>query len=328
MSTSRRRLSAAERVELMLSVLPWLAAKGPTPLTEVAEQFGADPDQLRADLETVFYEVEPLPGPDHMVEVDIDPDGGIVSVHLPGSFEEPPRLDHVEALLLLAAGSALAGEPGSDVALAPALEKLTRALGKGAETALQVDLGRGDPAVRAEVRTALAERRRLELTYFAWSSDEVSRRTVDPWAVRSFEGHWYLSGHDHDRGALRHFRLDRVLTARSSGPTGAFDVPGEVEEPEDQLREGGRRVGLRLPPQAAWVVESHPVQRWEDIGNAVHVELRVHSDAWLDRLLVRLGPEATAMDLDTDESLLPRRAAAAERILSRYHRSGVATGDG
>lgn len=326
MNPAAHRPSAAQRVELMLSVLPWLAATGPTPLAEVAVQFGADPAQLRADLETVFYEVEPLPGPDHMVEVDIDPDDDTVSVHLPGSFEEPPRLDHAEALLLLAAGTALVGEPGTDVALAPALEKLTAALGQGAGTALQVDLGRGDPSVRAVARAALAERRRLELTYFAWSSDEVTDRTIDPWAVRSFEGHWYLSGYDHDRSALRHFRLDRVLAAASTGPTGAFEVPHEVEEPEDRLGDGGRRVALRLPPQAAWVVEGHPLQSWADDGDSVQVELLVHSDPWLDRLLVQLGPGTTATDLESGESLLPRRVQAARRILSRY-RSGATADD-
>ena len=325
---ARRQPNAAERVEMMLSVLPWLAAQsGPVAMTEVADKFGADPGRLRDDLMAVFLDVEPIVGPDHMVVVDLDEESDEVSVTLPGSFEQPPRLDHTEALHLLAAGIALAEEPGADAALSPAVAKLTEALGPSAVTALQIDLGRGDPGIRQVVRDALLHRKQLEITYFAWSSDAVTTRRVDPWAVRSFEGQWYLSGFCHESDGMRHFRLDRVLAAEAVGESAAFDVPEQVEEPAASIGEGGQLVRFRIAPHAAWLVQSHPIEEWHDDGDTIDVTMRIHNNAWLDRLLVRLGPDATAEDLSTGESLLPRRVAAAERILQRYRQSDSNSGD-
>ena len=47
---------------------------------------------------------------------------------------------------------------------------------------------------------------------------------------------------------------------------------------------------------------------------------------WLERLLLRLGPSASARDLDTGEDLGVLASAAAGRILERY-REGAAHGE-
>lgn len=51
------------------------------------------------------------------------------------------------------------------------------------------------------------------------------RRTVQPWRLSFSRGHWYLDGHDIDRGAERQFRLDRIDGDVESGPAGSFDRP-------------------------------------------------------------------------------------------------------
>lgn len=318
-----RRLNEAERVEVMLSVLPWLAAKGGAPLAEVATHFGVDAARLRADLDKVFLDVEPA-GAGSLVDVLIDEDDDdFVTVVLPGSFEEPPHLDHNEALLLLAAGTAMLGERGTGLALEPAVEKLVAALGDGAETAIAVDLGAGDPAMREVLRTAVNDRHTIEIHYFSWGSDEVTTRTVDPWALRSVDGHWYLTGRCHDRDAMRHFRLDRMLDATARDSTDAFDPPAEIDLPDAGFATGARIVALRIPTEATWVIESFPVQTWRDDGDTVEVTLAIHHDRWLDRVLLALPPEVTATDVATGEDLHDRGAAAAQQILERH-----ADGDG
>ena len=41
--------------------------------------------------------------------------------------------------------------------------------------------------------------------------DETDKRTVEPWAVHSKDGHWYLAGWDTDRGEQRVFRISRIV---------------------------------------------------------------------------------------------------------------------
>lgn len=309
-------MKQAERVEVMLSVLPWLAATGGAPLVETAERFGVDPEALRADLESVNLDVEPVVGPDSMVQVDFGDhdDDDWVSVILPGSFEQPPELTHSEALVLLAAGSALLGERDSHLALAPAVDKLVTVLGPGAERALDVDLGAGDPDLRTLLRRGVDEQLTVSIGYFSWSSDEVSTRTVDPWALNSVNGNWYLTGWCHDRRDSRHFRLDRVLSAELTDAAVKVPAPAEVPYPQPGIGEPNRVVSVTLPATHAWLVDSYPLVSFEDLGEQVSAQIAVYSDGWLDRLLVRLPPDATVADA-SGADLAARRREVARRII-------------
>ena len=315
MSAPGKKMNDAERVEVMLSVLPWLAARGGAPLSEVAEHFGVDRERLRDDLLRVFYDVEPEVGADNMVDVHIDDsDDEWVTVALPGSFEQPPRLDHSEALALLAAGTAFVDERGSELALEPALRKLGAVLGPGAATALDVDLGGGDPDLRRLLRTAVEQQRSVVLEYFAWGSDEVGVRTVDPWAVHSVTGNWYLTGWCHDREASRHFRLDRVLSAEATEDPIRTPAPTDLPHPTPGVGRAEHTVEVTLPVQHVWLVDSFPVESFEDLGDRVRVTVAVYSESWLDRFLVRLPEDATVHDAQGTD-LWRRRGEVARRIM-------------
>jgi predicted DNA-binding transcriptional regulator YafY len=51
------------------------------------------------------------------------------------------------------------------------------------------------------------------------------RREVDPYALVSREGFWYVVGHDHGAAAMRTFRVDRIDGDVGVGRAGAFDRP-------------------------------------------------------------------------------------------------------
>ena len=55
---------------------------------------------------------------------------------------------------------------------------------------------------------------------------EPTVRTLEPWGIVSWHGHWYVVGHDRDRDAARMFRLSRVEgTVSKVGRAGSFTVP-------------------------------------------------------------------------------------------------------
>lgn len=72
---------------------------------------------------------------------------------------------------------------------------------------------------------ALGERRTVRFGYRA------AERVVDPHRLSYSGGHWYLIGHDHDRGEVRNFRLDRMDAAPATGPAGAFERPAGSPPP-------------------------------------------------------------------------------------------------
>jgi proteasome accessory factor C len=251
---------------------------------------------------------------DRLIDVSVI-DGG-VEIRLAEYFERPLRLTPAEGLALLAAGRALLAVPGSDTEgpLATALAKLDDAL--GAPGSLAVDVGASDQLER--LQDAAASDERVEIDYYSFARDEMTTRVIDPWRVFHAFGTWYVAGWCHRAGGERLFRVDRVRAVRATGEHFDPDTRGD-----DELRDlvyhpspDDPRVQLRLAPAAEWVVESHPHEsatRRKD--GSWDVVLAVSEPAWLERLLVSLGPDATVV---APPDLLDLGATAAARLRARY----------
>jgi proteasome accessory factor C len=307
------RRSAGERLRRLLAVVPWVvAADGPT-VAEVCRRFGFTEDELLADLDLVFCcGVHPFT-PDALMDVVIE--DGRVWIRYADYFERPFRLTPDEGLALVAAGTALAAVPGADASgpLARALEKVAGVLGIDPGEVVDVSLGPAPAAILADLRLAVGQHRQVELDYYTYGRDERTTRVVEPHAVYAAEGAWYLSGWCHLAGDDRRFRLDRIASLRLLD--GTFEPPRRAPgtavfdpRPDDP------RVVLELAPRARWVAEQYPTEAVEDLGEGrLRVTLVAGERAWLERLLLRLGPDATQV-----EGAEGVREGAARRILARY----------
>jgi hypothetical protein len=80
-------------------------------------------------------------------------------------------------------------------------------------------------------------------------------------------------------------------------------------------------VTLELAAAAAWVAEAYPTEAvTERSDGSLEIVLAVSEQAWLERLLLRLGPDARAVAPSTVERLAPD---AARRILGRYRETAA-----
>ena len=116
------------------------------------------------------------------------------------------------------------------------------------------------------------------------------------------------------------FRVDRI---RSVLPTGEFFEPGAIDVETGAVyvpRENDTRVTLVVGPAAAWVPEAVPTEAvTERADGSLEIVLAVSDLGWLERLLLRLGPDARVI---APEALVHTAADTARRILERY-RVGV-----
>ncbi|HEX2274817.1 MAG TPA: WYL domain-containing protein [Acidimicrobiales bacterium] len=313
------RLSADERLQRILSLVPWVAANdGPT-IAEVCSRFGCTEDELLDDLQLLFLcGLHPYT-PDVLIDVDVA--DGRVWIRYADYFARPLRLTPSEGLALLAAGTTLLAAPGADPdgPLARGLAKLAEALGVDAEESVEVSLGLAPPETLEVLSGAAARHRQVEIEYYAFGRDEWTRRVVDPYAVFSAGGQWYLSAWCHAVADERLFRVDRVREAVEL-ETG-FEPPARRPELSVyRARPDDPRVTLDLAPSGRWVAEQYPTEAVEELGDGhLRVTLAVSERPWLERLLLRLGPAARVVDGDPDAG-----RAAACRVLARYRadRSG------
>ncbi|HWH35190.1 MAG TPA: WYL domain-containing protein [Acidimicrobiales bacterium] len=312
------RPGASERLRRLLALVPWVVARDGPAIEEVCTRFGLTEAELVADLDLVFLcGVHPFT-PDSLIDVVVA--DGRVWISYADYLERPLRLTPEEGLALVAAGSAALAVPGSDPdgPLARGLAKLAHLLGIDPAVDLDVALGAAPEGVVEGLRHALATGRQVEIDYYAYGRDQRSRRVVDPLDVFAAEGQWYLQAWCHLAEADRRFRLDRIGSLTVSDRAAEHrPPPGDGEARPRRVFEAAPdhpRVVLDLEPAARWVGERYPVEHVEELGGGrCRVALAVSERAWLERLLLRLGPRATVV-----EGADGVAATAARRVLDRY----------
>ena len=309
------------RLRRVLALVPYVLAHPGVTIGELAERFEVSEAELERDLELLPLCGLPPYTADRLIDVWVV--DGAVEIRLAEYFERPLRLTPAEGLALLAAGRALLSVPGSDPVgpLATALDKLDDAL--DARGRLAVDVGGSDHL--EELQDAATASEQVEIDYYSFARDEMTTRIVDPWRVFHAFGAWYLAAWCHRATAERLFRVDRVRAVRPTGEH--FDLPElsgsesgdravDAAELVYRPRPDDPRVTLRLAPSADWVVESYPHEAAEQLADGSwRVVLAVSEPAWLERLLLALGPDA-AVEGPPEASRVAPDAAA--RILRRY----------
>jgi proteasome accessory factor B len=119
----------------------------------------------------------------------------------------------------------------------PAARALVKLKALGVETDDESLVG-VEPRVRAAEPAFeplyAATRDRAAVTFaYRTREGEASRRRLEPWVLTSRAGHWYVVGHDRDRGARRSFRLSRIEgPVQRIGPAGGYEVPPDLEPGE------------------------------------------------------------------------------------------------
>ncbi|GII97433.1 helix-turn-helix transcriptional regulator [Sinosporangium siamense] len=160
---------------------------------------------------------------------------------LPG-YKLPPLMltdDEATALVLGLLSGRRTGLTAGEAATESALAKLQRVMPPALRARVQAVSetvgftgapGRRDAAPETGHLLSLADavrgHRRVRLDYRSYAGDP-STREVDPFGLVFHGGRWYLTGHDHSRGEMRTFRVDRVVALACTGEE--FTGPGDFD---------------------------------------------------------------------------------------------------
>jgi proteasome accessory factor C len=306
----------------VLAIVPWIVANPDHLVSDVASRFGISEKELLDDLSVVYMVGLPPYSPDALVDVQIDEEGR-VAIRLADFFSRPLRLTPGQALALVASSEGLLSVPGTDPdgALARAMAKLRVALG-GAAAAdrVDIDLGSVEADLLEQLRQAAATATEVEIDYYSYNRDVQSTRRIAPWWIFSDSGAWYVHAWCHQAEGERIFRVDRIEASRPLGHPAAVRPEADREgSGVFHPRADHPRVTLDLQPEAAWVVEHFPCEVIEDRSDGtVRATLVVTGQAWLERLLVQVGPAARVVGLSSFDGADRLAAATAGTILSRY----------
>jgi proteasome accessory factor BC len=290
-------------------------------IAELCEQLNLSEEELREDINVL--NVVNFGGGSYVLYAEILEDEGEIDVDpepYSDNFDRPARLLPVEAKALVAAID-LIGEHVPEGSLSSAREKIVAALG---EDPMQQGLHvahatSNDTEVAAIVSRAIVGHRLVELDYYKENEDEFSLRRVEPYALTNGQEGWYVASFDPEKGAMRHFRLDRIRRAEvckeSFEPRPEVDPAAEVD---GWLRTGevqaSRTARVWITPERArWAREQRRVSE-ELADGSIVVELSYAGTDWLVREVLKEAGDAAVLEPeDAREAVLAavRRLQAA-----------------
>lgn len=300
--------TSAERLSRMLALVPWLIAHDGVTIDEAAAHFEISAEQLEKDLWLLIVCGLPGYGPDQLVDIDFWDDGRIHVLDAQ-TLDRPLRLGADEAMTLLLGLRLLEQVPGvhDRSALLSAAAKLGQAVdlpdGDAAVSAQPVL----DEAVSAAVATAINLGADLMITYASGTSDLVSERRISPQQVVLADGRAYLEAYCHLAGAMRTFRLDRIM--KISAASGPRDIPETAPVPADPAV-----AILAIAPGAAWIVDVLGAEvLGSDPEGRQRVRLEYADPRWLVRLVLSRGGQIEVLEPASLRTSVTDAAASALR---------------
>jgi proteasome accessory factor C len=242
-------------------------------------------------------------------EIEVDPEA------YGDSFDRPARLLPLEAKALVAAID-LFGNHLPQANLTSVREKIVEALGRDpSREGLEITPEHGDSEVISTINDGITGHRVVELDYYKEAEDSFTKREIEPYRLAHGQEGWYVGCWDRSRKATRHFRLDRVRSAKLGDET--FEPREEVAEElaaEDWLSDG-EVIGAEVarvwvsPERARWLREERTVVEELADGAAV-VELPFAGKPYLVREILRGAGDMVVLEPE-DAREAVRKALAA-----------------
>jgi predicted DNA-binding transcriptional regulator YafY len=311
----------------LLALLEALQARPAVTGRELADELGIDVRTLRRYVATLQELGIPVEGQRGV--------GG--GYRLRPGYRLPPLMLADDEAVVVVLGLVAAGRLGLDTeggAVDGALAKIHRVLPprlRSQVEALEAVLGftTGEPGaapVPGETVLLLAgaarRRKRVRAAYRSFAG-EASQRELSPLGLVFHAGRWYLAAHDHDREALRTFRVDRMrrvvlAPGLAEGPPDGFDAVTHVSASLASVPWTWEvEVVLDLPPErAADRIPATLGELGQEDGETV-LRMRVESLDWMATLLAGLGCGFAVRrpdELRASIADLAERLAAAARV--------------
>jgi predicted DNA-binding transcriptional regulator YafY len=166
-----------------------------------------------------------------------------------------------------------------------------------------------------KLRRATRERRRVAMVYRGRGQPEPLQRDLDPYALIHRWGYWYVTGHCHLRGAVRTFRVDRIVELTLLGQ--AFVVPSDFDiqaylsaEPQAQPQV---QIRMRFAPEAALMALDDRAF-WDSVDeqpdDSVIVTFVAPNLEWPTHVALSYGPHAVVLEPEELRRLVGERSRA------------------
>lgn len=294
--------TASTKLRRLLDLIPRFVDGEDHPIADVASAAGTSVADLMTDLYSLGERFDEPGGFVAGVSIFVEDDTVSVSA---SHFHRPMRLLMSE-LCALELGLMLLRRQRTPAEQAPierALERLRGAIAQVPANERHEGIrfaelaGAGSAEHLATLRTAVRERRKVELRYRAGGATVSTTRIICPHSLVFAEQAWYVVATGDD-DTMRFFRLDRVedVSLRDETFDGDEDIPLHVQETGRAfISPTAQRMTVRYSPRIArWVAEREGKSL--DADGSLTLEHPVADESWAVRHVLQYGPDAELVE--------------------------------
>jgi len=292
------------RTSRLLDLVPFLNTHQGISLKELAEQFDVTTAQMSSDLTTLW--MCGLPGYTPLELMDLEFESGFVTIRNAPTLSKPRSISFDEGVALLLGLDLLAAsveQNRQDLILA--VENLKQKISKVLDIPVTVSASpKSSPAIAALIDEALSKKSYLSLQYHSLYRDEITDRIIQPLELIDDNDNQYLRAFCFTAGAMRDFRVDRVLAAQISAEK-PNTVPAGAATEKLQFT-----IAFKKPSRD--VIERFGINHTE---SSKELLLSAFSQQWIERSVMASGE---SVELLGPLNIRANIARKAQLILDRY----------
>ncbi|MEY4152313.1 MAG: hypothetical protein RL470_372 [Actinomycetota bacterium] len=295
-----KKSSPVEKAARLLDLVPYISSHQGIPTSELASEFGITVDELLDDLNSLW-----MCGDNRFDLIDLEFESGYVTIRNADTLNLIRSLSQQEVVALLIGldlvEKGLSADRGD---LIQDISALRSKLGKSLVRLVDATPAQ-DGQIISLLRESLNTQRNIEITYFAPTDDELTKRVVTPLQISTENDRDFLIAYCHSASAQRTFRIDRIQSAKI-------------------LEEASEAISLSSSEDLRISAKIHITRNLrhsrELLGNYVtgegsDVTVSTYSSGWLSRTVIS---SAGAMELRSSSELRSHIADIAERTLALY----------
>jgi proteasome accessory factor C len=292
------------RTSRLLDLVPFLNTHQGISLKELAEQFDVTTAQMSSDLTTLW--MCGLPGYTPLELMDLEFESGFVTIRNAPTLSKPRSISFDEGVaLLLGLDLLTASVEQNRQDLILAVENLKQKISKVLDIPVTISASpKSSPAIAALINEALSKKSYLSVQYHSLYRDEITDRVIQPLELIDDNDNQYLRAFCFTAGAMRDFRVDRVLAAQISAEKPNTVVSGAATEKLQFT------IAFKKPSRD--VIERFGINHTE---SSKELQLRAFSQQWIERSVSASGESVELLEPLNIRANIARKA---QLILDRY----------
>ena len=292
------------RTARLLDLVPYLNTHQGIALKDLAQRFDVSTAQMSSDLTTLW--MCGLPGYTPLELMDLEFESGFVTIRNAATLARPRSISFDEGVaLILGLDLLISSVPEERHDLLESIDSLKKKISeKVGVTASLVAKPKASAVLVSKISDAISKSAFLDVKYHSLYRDEVTERTIQPLEIIHQEEEQYLRAYCFTAGAMRDFRLDRILEAQINLNKPDTDAHASNSQPIDFV------ISLKSPSRD--VVERFDIDYTD--SSETH-RLTSFSQQWIERSVLTSGD---GVELTKPENIRAAIALKAQLILDRY----------